>query len=135
MQRSSWLRHRSRTQAQYNAARCPILLVAVHVYHLRCARCSQLHVLMLHLNKLHLGSRRSIDTHCGEAEDNITAAAAALYGSAEIAVVKGAKAMTAGTVGHEASKGRKRASTSNCGLGRFLELDDKVFFTSLTTCF
>jgi hypothetical protein len=40
-----------------------------------------------------------------KAEDNITAAAAALYGSAEIAVVKGAKAMTAGTVGHEASKG------------------------------
>jgi hypothetical protein len=31
-----------------------------------------------------------------KAEDNITAAAAALYGSAEIAVVKGAKAMTAG---------------------------------------
>jgi hypothetical protein len=59
-------------------------------------------VLMLHFNKLHyldmghVGSRKvKLTPSVAEAEDNITAAAAALDGSAETAVVKGAKAVTA----------------------------------------
>jgi quinol-cytochrome oxidoreductase complex cytochrome b subunit len=73
-------------------------------------------VLMLHFNKLHyldmghVGSRKvKLTPSVAEAEDNITAAAAALYGSAETAVVKGTKAATAVTTeSRDAEEARTR---------------------------